>query len=55
MRYFTITFFRSMWDDSPAVIGLIPAKNKTRVKRVIKEAFPNAKRITVTELETPFE
>jgi hypothetical protein len=52
MKYFSVSFYRNSWVDSTTSLILI-AKNKTRAKKVTKEAFPNAIRIIVTKLETP--
>jgi hypothetical protein len=51
MKYYKVSFYGNSWDDSTVAI-ILQAKNKTRAKKVTKEAFPNAIRVIVTELET---
>lgn len=52
MNYFSVSFYKNSWVGSTTSIILL-AKNKTRAKKVTKEAFPNAMRVIVKLLETP--
>jgi len=54
MKYYCVSFYRDCWVRRHTTL-VIPAKNKTRVKKATREAFPGCIKITIVELETPFE